>query len=288
MRAQRTCWKRLKRWPCLAPYSHSYSHTHTLWHEDIETREPLGRESPEQWRFLTWLSAAHVIPGRTPKHVHYAKRDARPKVGFAFRHRCRKIRFERSPREPKTLHTHMSLAKILPHPLYGYQAVAVVVIGSLLASHTLLGLSIVTRLGETRLEPITITVGATVISDTLSLIVFAVCLSIFQTGFSVRAQGFQLVEISVAVPLIAVGVSRLGAWLLRKVEGDENAYFVIMLAMLVIAGSIAASINLPDIVGRSLRDLRLMRRQGMNLRKRSWSSLGVPYSSLCSSLTPAF
>jgi len=182
----------------------------------------------------------------------------------------------------------MSLAKILPHPLYGYQAVAVVVIGSLLASHTLLGLSIVTRLGETRLEPITITVGATVISDTLSLIVFAVCLSIFQTGFSVRAQGFQLVEISVAVPLIAVGVSRLGAWLLRKVEGDENAYFVIMLAMLVIAGSIAASINLPDIVGRSLRDLRLMRRQGMNLRKRSWSSLGVPYSSLCSSLTPAF
>jgi len=139
--------------------------------------------------------------------------------------------------------------------LYGYHAIAAVVIGSLLASHTLLGLSIVTRLGETRQEPITITVGATVISDTLSLIVFAVCISIFQTGFSVRALGIQLLEIAIAVPLIVFGVSRLGAWLLRRVEDDESAYFVIMLAMLVIAGTIAARINLPDIVGAFLAGL---------------------------------
>ena len=40
------------------------------------------------------------------------------------------------------------------------------------------------ELGETRLEPITVTVGATVISDTLSLIVFAICAAIYHTGFS--------------------------------------------------------------------------------------------------------
>jgi len=59
--------------------------------------------------------------------------------------------------------------------LFGYKLVAAVVLGSLLASHTLLGLPIVTGLGAARLEPVTITVGATVISDTLSLIVFAIC-----------------------------------------------------------------------------------------------------------------
>ena len=58
--------------------------------------------------------------------------------------------------------------------LFGYKPIAAIVLGSLLASHTLLGLSIVTGLDIARLEPVTVTVGATVISDTLSRIVFAI------------------------------------------------------------------------------------------------------------------
>ena len=60
--------------------------------------------------------------------------------------------------------------------LFGYGVVTAVVLGSLLASHTLLGMSIVTKIGANRLEPFTVTVGATVLSDTLSLVVFAMWL----------------------------------------------------------------------------------------------------------------
>ena len=67
---------------------------------------------------------------------------------------------------------------------FGYAAIPAVVIGSLLASHTLLGLTAVSRHGLGNLEPVTIAVGATVMSDTLSLVVFAVCVSIYTTGFS--------------------------------------------------------------------------------------------------------
>src|SRR5258708_4440694 len=52
--------------------------------------------------------------------------------------------------------------------LFGYAAIPGVVIGSLLASHTLLGLPVVSRLGLGGSEPVTVTVGATVMSDTLS------------------------------------------------------------------------------------------------------------------------
>ena len=58
--------------------------------------------------------------------------------------------------------------------------------GSLLASHTLLAAPIVAKLGATRLEPIAVTFGATVVSDTLSLVAFAICVSTFQRGFSRR------------------------------------------------------------------------------------------------------
>jgi Kef-type K+ transport system membrane component KefB len=138
---------------------------------------------------------------------------------------------------------------------FGYPVIPAIVIGSLLASHTLLGLPIISRLGETRLEPVTITVGATVVSDTLSLVVFAICASTFKTGFSVISLSIQVLEIAIFVPFILFGISRLGAWLLKRVENDEDAYFVVMLAILAFAGVIADRINLPGIVGAFLAGL---------------------------------
>ena len=58
--------------------------------------------------------------------------------------------------------------------LLGYGLVPSIVVGSLLASHTLLGSSIVRKLGLSHLEPIVVTYGATMMSDTLSLLVFAI------------------------------------------------------------------------------------------------------------------
>lgn len=139
--------------------------------------------------------------------------------------------------------------------LFGYPALPAVVIGSLLAPHTLLGLPIVSRLGQTRLEPVTVTVGSTVVSDLLTLVVFAICVSTFQSGFSVYSLGLQLVEIAIFVPLILVGMSRLGAWLLAKLKNDENAYFVVMLTILVVAAVLAQSIHLLGIVGAFLAGL---------------------------------
>jgi Kef-type K+ transport system membrane component KefB len=137
----------------------------------------------------------------------------------------------------------------------GYQFVPAVVLGSLLASHTLLAMSIILRLGATRLEPIVITVGATLTSDTLSLIVFAICASTYHSGFSLSTLAIQIIEIAIFVPLILVGLSRLGAYILKKVEADENAYFVVMLGIMGVAAVLAQSINLPGIVGAFLAGL---------------------------------
>jgi Kef-type K+ transport system membrane component KefB len=71
--------------------------------------------------------------------------------------------------------------------LLGYGLLGAVVLGSQLASHTLLGAPIVSRLGLVWLEPITITFGATVMSDTLSLLVFAVCLATYKSGLAQAA-----------------------------------------------------------------------------------------------------
>jgi Na+:H+ antiporter len=76
-----------------------------------------------------------------------------------------------------------------------------------------------------RLKPITVTLGATVIADILSLTVFAVCVSTYVSGFSVSGLGLQLLEIAIVLPLIVLGLGRLGAYALSKLEGDEDAHF---------------------------------------------------------------
>ncbi len=140
---------------------------------------------------------------------------------------------------------------------FGRPLVPAIVLGSLLASHTLLAASTIVNLGLLKYEPITITFGATVISDTLSLIVFAVCVSIFKTGFSASAIGLQLLEIVTVIPLMIWTLSRLSAFLKTKLQDKEELLFVAMLAIVAVAGLIAQGINLPDIVGAFLAGLSI-------------------------------
>jgi Kef-type K+ transport system membrane component KefB len=103
-----------------------------------------------------------------------------------------------------------------------------------------------------RLEPIIVAIGATVLSDTLSLIVFAICVSTYTTGFSAEGLASQL---AVFVPPILIGLSRAGAWALSRMGSDEEAHFLLMLGILTVAGAIADLINLPGIVGAFLAGL---------------------------------
>ena len=138
---------------------------------------------------------------------------------------------------------------------FGYAAIPAIVIGSLLASHTLLGLAALDKLGLKGLEPVTVTVGATVMSDTLSLVVFAICVSIYTTGFSASALALLLAEIAGYIVLVLVGLSRIAAYVLKRVEDEEDAYFVLMLCIMAIAAVLADAIQLPGIVGAFLAGL---------------------------------
>jgi Kef-type K+ transport system membrane component KefB len=146
---------------------------------------------------------------------------------------------------PQVLGTAFGLAS-------GYGIIPAIVIGSLLASHTLISLPIVMRLGAIGLEPIVVTIGSTMVSDTLSLIIFGICVSTYTTGFSPTGLTLQIVEVAVFVPLILIGVSRAGSYILSKLRDNQEGYFLTMLGIMAAAGVLANLIHLPDIVGAFL------------------------------------
>ncbi len=137
----------------------------------------------------------------------------------------------------------------------GLELLPAIVVGSLIASHTMLGSTIVARLGARNLEPMVVTYGATMVSDTLSLLVFAICVPLYASGFSVSGTALQVIEVVVFIPFVLLGLGRAGAWLLRRVENDEETYFTLMFGILAVTALLAEWINLPGIVGTFLAGL---------------------------------
>jgi Kef-type K+ transport system membrane component KefB len=119
---------------------------------------------------------------------------------------------------------------------FEYDWVAAVLIGSLLASHTLLGFPIVQRLGLTGNEAVTVTVGATIFTDLGALLILAICLPVHSVGFVWSSFVLQLAQLAIYVPVVLFGLSALaGRFLRRRGDTKENEFFLILLIMILAA-----------------------------------------------------
>jgi Kef-type K+ transport system membrane component KefB len=142
---------------------------------------------------------------------------------------------------------------------FGYSWVSSLLIGSLLASHTLIGYPIVQRLGLGGEEVIAVTVGATVLTDIASLMVLAVCLPIHTSGFSAGSLAMQIVELAIYVPLVVFGLSAVGKWLFSRKGHTEEYQVGFTLMVIALAGVGAEIINLEAIIGAFLAGLAVNR-----------------------------
>jgi len=133
--------------------------------------------------------------------------------------------------------------------LFGNSWNAGVLIGSLLASHTLLALPILIRQRLVQRESVTITIGATMFTDVSALIVLAVCTTIHTVGFSGPVLVVRLGGIIVFLPVILLGARWMVPRFLKRMgdENDKQALYVIL--VMTIAAVLAEAIHLEGIVG---------------------------------------
>jgi Kef-type K+ transport system membrane component KefB len=143
--------------------------------------------------------------------------------------------------------------------LAGYGWLAAVVIGSLMASHTLLGFPIVQRLKLVGDEAVAVTIGGTVFTDLASLLVLAVCLPIHNSGFSISVFAIQIVELGAYVLVVFVGLSTLARWLIEQVGDSRERQATLILLIIALAGFGAEVINLESIIGAFLAGLAINR-----------------------------
>lgn len=151
------------------------------------------------------------------------------------------------------------LAGVAVGRLFGFDWNAAFLIGSLLASHTLLGYPVLARMGLTRSEPMAVILGATVFTDVAALLVLAVCIMVHQGGFSWAGLGLQLGQLGLYGVIVLMGFPWLGVRLRRRFRDDETVLFLLVLAAVMLAALGAKLIHLEDIVGAFFAGLAVNR-----------------------------
>ncbi|CAN5565538.1 cation:proton antiporter [soil metagenome] len=134
-----------------------------------------------------------------------------------------------------------------------------ILLGSVFASHTLLAYPIATRLGIAKNNAVTTAVGATIITDTLALLVLAIIAGATGGEFG------PVFLLQLFVPLLALsaltmwGLPRLGAWFFRAVGGEGVSSFVFILAAVFACAAMMEIIGIEAIIGAFLAGLALNR-----------------------------
>jgi len=154
----------------------------------------------------------------------------------------------------------MAVGTAVAHFL-GYGLNTSVLVGSLMASHTLLGLPAVKKLGLMNDTAVLVAVGATIITDVLSMLVLAICIMLHLSGFSQAHLYTILIQLAIFVPLIVFGLSWVAKQLMKRTSTPEIRMGIFIL-MLCAASLLAEAIHLEGIVGAFLAGIALNRALG--------------------------
>jgi len=133
--------------------------------------------------------------------------------------------------------------------LFGLSLVSALLIGSLLASHTLISLPILIKYKIVKREAVAVTVGATIFTDIASLMVLSVCVSLYTVGFSWQVLSVRMIGLIIYLPLVLFGAKWLADKYFQWMEKDEDNKTIMMLFIMTLAAAGAELIHLEGIVG---------------------------------------
>ena len=152
----------------------------------------------------------------------------------------------------------MALGFITNMTVLKYGFITSVLLASMYASHTLVAYPIVIRYGVSRHRSLSIAVGGTAVTDTLTLLVLAVIGGLFKGESSEMFWLWLVVKVIFLGFLIIFFFPRIGRWFFRKYD-DNVMQFIFVLAMVFLGAGLMEFVGMEGILGAFLAGLVLNR-----------------------------
>ncbi len=153
----------------------------------------------------------------------------------------------------------MAGSLLLAPSLLGFDFESSLLLGAIVGSHTLLAYPIANRLGIGKNKAVTMSLGATIVTDSLSLTVLAIVAATIHGDISLSFWMTFIGFVSLYLAAILFTLPRLGRWFFRNVRGQTNIEYVFLLAVLFVTAYAAQQVGLAAIIGAFLAGLTMNR-----------------------------
>jgi Kef-type K+ transport system membrane component KefB len=133
-----------------------------------------------------------------------------------------------------------------------------ILMASMFASHTLIAYPIISKLGIVKNRAVNVTVGGTMVTDTLALLVLAGVTGLY-TGKADQAFWIQLgISILVFGAIVMLLFPLIGRWFFKRFD-DNVSQYIFVLSMVFLGGFLAEAAGVEAIIGAFLAGLALNR-----------------------------
>lgn len=153
----------------------------------------------------------------------------------------------------------LALAYFLAPYFLDYPIPTALLLGSIVGSHTLLAYPIAHRLGITKNSAVTMTMGGTMVTDTLSLAILALVVGSLQDGLTLTFLSTFGLSVGVFVTASILILPRLGRWFFKTFPKENDADYIFLLAIMFVNAWFADLAGLAPIIGAFLAGLLLNR-----------------------------
>lgn len=152
----------------------------------------------------------------------------------------------------------MALGTITGLYVLKFPVASAVLLASMFASHTLIAYPIVSKLGVVKNRAVNITVGGTMITDTLALLVLAVIVGM--SAGEINNAFWLRLSISVVVfgLIVLLLFPIIGRWFFKRFD-DNISQYIFVLGMVFLASFLAEAAGIEAIIGAFLAGLALNR-----------------------------
>src|SRR5690606_28382062 len=123
--------------------------------------------------------------------------------------------------------------------LFGYDFNASLLIASMFSTHTLVAYPIVSRLGVSKNEAVAVTVGGTIRTATLVLLILAVIMGNSQGSLDQQFWIRLAISIIVFSAIMFFVIPRIARWFFRKLEAEKHAHYIFVLFVVFFAAFLA-------------------------------------------------
>lgn len=151
-----------------------------------------------------------------------------------------------------------TLTFIMSEWLLGYPTIASLLLGCLMASNTLIAYPIVSRYGQQRKPSVALSVGASMLSLLVALVVLAALVASHNGQTGMLFWLWFVAKFVIYCGGLAILIPKLTRWFLRRYS-DAVMQFIFVMAMLFMSAVLSESIGLEGIFGAFLSGLILNR-----------------------------